>query len=179
MNINMQTQRLLLRPLRAEDATGMFLLDSNNQVLQYLPENLMTSIEDARKKINHIQQQYITNGTGRLAVLHKEDETFLGWCGIKLVTEGYTHGRTGYYDIGYRFLPEYWNKGYAFEAAKACFDYAFTVMNLGELNATVMEGNVASARIAEKLGMHLDCSFIEDGRQWLWYRLANPYAVKQ
>lgn len=174
MNIKLQTDRLLLRPLIAEDAEGMFLLDSDQRVLQYLPEELMTHIEDARRKIHYIQQQYTANGTGRLAVVHKEHNRFIGWCGIKLVTEHSTNGRINYHDIGYRFLPEYWNKGYAFEAAKACFDYAFTAMNLEELNATVMEGNDASAKIAEKLGMHLDSTFTEDGQPWLWYRATRP-----
>src|SRR6218665_3694991 len=153
MDIKLSTARLTLRLLLDEDAAEMFALDADQRVLQYLPEAVMAEPEEALKKIRYIQAQYQKNGIGRWAVIRKSDHAFLGWCGIKKVDDATTNGRTGYYDIGYRFLPQYWGQGYAFEAAEACLRYGLDILGLEELHATVMKGNTASARIVEKLGM--------------------------
>lgn len=167
-----ETERLLLRGLNENDAEQILQLDSAEAVLRYLPVMPIETIAQAREGIAYIRKQYSENGTGRLAMIRKEDGAFLGWCGIKWVNDHETNGKTNYYDIGYRLLPEFWNKGYAFEAAQACCDYAFTIPRLEALHATVMEGNTASARIAEKLRMALVSRFEEEGKAWRWYTLA-------
>lgn len=172
----LQTARLLLRPFDDSHAEGLFALDQSEAVLKYLQGKPMTDIRQANDVIGNIQAQYKRNGIGRWAVIREADRRFLGWCGIKKVDDAVTNGRTNYYDIGYRFLPEFWRKGYAFEAAAASLQYAFQDLHVQEVHATVMMGNVASARIAEKLGMHLTETFIENDRQWYWYTIQHTPA---
>lgn len=171
MKTYLETERLILRELDETDATGILQLDSEPEVLRYLPLNPIHTLDEAREVIQYIRKQYEENGTGRLAMIRKEDKAFAGWCGIKLVNDQPTNGRLNYYDIGYRLLPSFWSHGYAFEAAQACADHAFENMKVEALHATVMQGNIASARIAVKLGMHLVAYFEEEGRQWDWYTL--------
>jgi len=167
-----ETERLLLRGLTEADAEQILQLDSAEEVLRYLPVTPIHTLAQAREVIAYIRKQYTENGTGRLAMIRKEDGVFMGWCGIKWVNDHETNGRINYHDIGYRLLPAFWSKGYAFEAAQACCAYACATLGLEELHATVMEGNVASARIAEKLGMQLVSRFEEEGKPWRWYTLA-------
>ncbi|RZL19634.1 MAG: N-acetyltransferase [Pedobacter sp.] len=174
MDLQIQTDRLILRLVQDGDAAGFFELDSNPEVLRYLPGQPMTDMEEAYRKVRYIQVQYRDHGIGRWTMTDRLTGAFMGWCGIKYVTDAATNGRYNYYDLGYRLLPAYWRKGYAFEAAAACVDYAWQTLKLEGLHATVMAGNAGSARIAEKLGMTLTATFMEDGCGWLWYTGLHP-----
>ncbi len=168
MQVFTETERLLLRELGEEDAPGILAMEDAT-VRRYLPGALLSTIEEAKEMIGYIRKQYIDNGIGRWAMVRKEDGAFIGWCGIKLVNEKPTNGKINYYDIGYRLLPAYWNKGYALEAARAVKRYAFDVLQIDALHATIMQGNTASERIAERLGMHCVTHFEEEGQHWNWY----------
>ena len=61
-------------------------------------------------------------------------------------------------ELGYDFRSAYWNQGYATEAARAVRDYAFDVLHLPKLVSLIRVGNLASKRVAEKVGMH----FVEE-----------------
>ncbi|GAB3227002.1 GNAT family N-acetyltransferase [Hymenobacter seoulensis] len=167
---NLETPRLLLREMRLSDAPGVLALDSDPTVLRYVPNKAISTLAEAEAIIRYIRQQYERNGIGRWAVVHQDTQEFIGWCGIKLVNDSEVNGRSNYYDIGYRLLPRHWGQGYASEAAAASMRYAQSVLKLPEINATVMQDNLASRRILEKLGMHLQQNFTEpDGSLWCWY----------
>lgn len=53
-----------------------------------------------------VRQQYVDNGIGRWAVVEKESGLFIGWAGLKIETNVNDHA--SFYDLGYRFLPEFW-----------------------------------------------------------------------
>lgn len=180
MKIYTETPGLLLREMIIEDAPGLLAMDSDPAVYRYLDGTGIQSLEEAEAVVRYIRQQYRDNGIGRWALVRKKDEAFLGWCGIKLVNDAVTDGRTGYYDIGYRLLPAFWGQGYAGEAARAALHYAFGPLALEELWATVMTSNQASERIVLRLGMQPSGSFVQEGREWSWYRLDRTgYAANQ
>lgn len=56
-------------------------------------------------------------------------------------------------DIGYAFLPQYWQKGYALEGAKALLKYTETVLKIDTVIAITSLKNTASQNLLEKLGM--------------------------
>lgn len=167
------TPRLLLRPFVAADALGILALDSDPEVRRYVPGPLLTALEEAAGVVDYIRAQYARNGIGRWAVERRADGAFLGWCGLKLVDDHVTNGRTHYHDLGYRLLRRHWGQGYASEAAEASLRYGFGVMKLPVLHATVMQANLASRRVVEKLGFGLSAEFEENGAPWYWYEKAN------
>ena len=107
MKIFTETERLILRELLEEDAAGILTMDKDPEVLRFLPGAMINSLEDAVQVVRYIRKQYVDNGVGRWAMVRKEDQAFIGWCGIKRGNDRPTNGKTDYYDIGYRMLPAY------------------------------------------------------------------------
>lgn len=174
MKIFIETQRLILREIVAADKQYILQLDSDPEVLRYLPVPVMRTLEEAEITIDYIRKQYKENGIGRWAVILKQSNDFVGWCGIKLVNDSVVNGQSNFYDLGFRLLEKHWNKGFATEAARACIDYAFNEMDLKEIHATVMFGNLASCHVLEKLGMTKKEDFLdESGLICDWYTLAR------
>lgn len=140
------TQRLNLRNLTPADAESFYLLNADPEVIRYTGDNAFTDIEAAREFLEGYDH-YEKYGFGRWAVIRKEDNEFLGWCGLK-----YTH-ETDEYDIGFRFFRKYWNKGYATEAAKACLDHGLHDLKIKTIIGRAMKANTASTKVLEKIGM--------------------------
>nr|WP_199158076.1 GNAT family N-acetyltransferase [Pedobacter sp. ASV2] len=170
MKIFAETERLLLRELLPEDINGLLQLDSDPEVHQYLGQKTISTIEESSQNLNYIRQQYIDNGIGRWAVIEKQTNQFIGWSGLKLITE-LTNGHINYYDLGYRFIKEYWGKGYATESAKASISYAFNQLKANEVYAIADIDNLASIKILEKLGLKRINIFQYDGKPHHWLKI--------
>lgn len=168
-----ETERLLLRELLLSDADGMFELDSNPNVHLFLGNKPVKDIDESLHQIKNIQQQYEDLGTGRWAVILKETNEFLGWSGIKFITNEINNHKD-FYEIGYRFIEKHWGKGYATEAGKAFIDHAFNVMKVEALYAYADAGNENSRKILEKLGLRYVNSFEYEEELEVWYELKNP-----
>lgn len=169
----LQSERLLYRELQDSDDEAMFALDSDPEVHHYLGNNPLTDIKQSREYIKIVQEQYRTNGIGRMAVILKETNEFIGWAGLKL--EHNVNGHDQFYDVGYRFMQKYWGNGYASEAAKFFVDYGFKVLKLKKINACAVIENIGSRKALEKAGL----KYIEDfdygeGEICAWYELDNP-----
>lgn len=135
-----------------EDEQGIFQLDSNPQVTKYLHMEQMTTVEEAQQVIQRVRQQYLDFGIGRWTVIEKDTGDFIGWCGLKWITD-HESGKTDFHDVGYRLIPTAWGKGYATESTIAALQYAFTGMNLKEVIGMCHEENKASRRVLEKCGL--------------------------
>jgi len=141
------SERLLFRRFSLDDASFIHIMNSDPLVLKYVHE-LPSTPERAIQRLQHsILPHYQEHGYGRWAVILKESNDCIGWCGLKFRPE---RKET---DLGYRFIPAYWGKGYAFEAASACLDYGFNQLQLDRITATAHVENLASLRIIEKCGM--------------------------
>ncbi|EIA07679.1 GNAT family N-acetyltransferase [Flavobacterium frigoris] len=172
-----ETERLILRKLIPSDDEAMFLLDNNQNVHRYLGNKPVTSIEESREYINNIQIQYIQNGVGRFAVILKETNEFIGWAGLKFITEP-VNERQNFYDIGYRFIEDYWGKGYGQEAAKAWLDYGFNQLKIQKICAYADIENKGSRKILEKIGLQQISEFDDEGTACVWLELTKTDYLK-
>ena len=168
-----ETDRLVLRELLFSDVDGLFELESNPNVHLFVGNKPVTHIDECRAYVEFIHQQYKDFGTGRWAVILKETNEFLGWSGIKFITNEINNHKD-FYEIGYRFIEKHWGKGYATEAGKAFIDYAFNEMKVEALYAYADAGNENSRKILEKLGLRYVNSFEYEGELEVWYELKNP-----
>ena len=174
MNLQLETNRLLLRPLELTDAAAMFAMDNNPNVHQYLWQKPTQTIEESLKIIEFVQAQYQKNGIGRFATILKETNEFIGWTGIKYIYDHIENVNTNFYDYGYRLNENFWNKGYATEASVAWLEYGFKQMNIKTMNAYTHSENEASNHILQKIGFQ----FLEDYPDeekviWKWWQMKN------
>ncbi|MFP4846407.1 GNAT family N-acetyltransferase [Winogradskyella sp. PE311] len=171
MTISIETERLILRPLTESDTKDFFELDSNPNVHIYLGNNLVTHIKESEAAIKNILQQYKVNGIGRLAIIDKQTNEFLGWSGLKF--EKQLRKEFNYYDLGYRLKEQYWGNGYATEAAIASLDYGFNDLKLKEICAAADVNNLASNAILKKIGLQTKGQFTYEGSLCNWYILKH------
>ncbi len=141
------SKRLLFRQFTIDDAALIHHMNNDSLVLKYVHELPSTPERALERLQNSILTHYQQYGYGRWAVQLKGSNDFIGWCGLKFRPE---RNET---DLGYRFIPSYWGKGYATEAAIACLDYGFSHLQLNRITATAHIENTASLRIIEKCGM--------------------------
>jgi RimJ/RimL family protein N-acetyltransferase len=152
----METARLWLREMTPADAGLLKMLNDDPQVLQYTGDMAFASEEEARQFLEGYEQYRLFN-RGRWAVIRKEDNAFMGWCGLKY------HPDTGQTDLGFRLMKRYWNHGYTTEAARACLAYGFDQLGLAEIYAQVRQENTASVKVLKKLGLRLVGPALFDG----------------
>jgi len=176
MKIHLETDRLRLRDLSEQDLDGMFALDSDPEVHQYLGKKPITEKVAALNYIKDIKKQYTERGIGRWAVELKETGEFIGWCGLRLYNDYTFNNHTNFYDIGYRLRPKFWGKGYATEASKACLAYAWNVLKLEKVYGITEKENEASHKVLLKIGFdYLEDFYHEPHNMMLrWYSIAKP-----
>ncbi len=164
MNVILETNRLLLRELTSDDAEDFYRLNLNPNVIRYTGNSAFKSIEEAREFLENYKD-YQVNGYGRWAVILKDSNQFLGWCGLKL---GEMENET---DIGFRFFEEEWNKGYATESANACLHYGFAKLNLKRIIGRAMKENKASLKVLQKIGLKYEKEAELDGKPAVIYTI--------
>lgn len=168
-----ETQRLILRPIEDFDAEGIFELDSNKEVHKYLGNNPIKTMDQAKQVVAFIKTQYKERGIGRHVAIEKETGKFIGWSGLKLNKDDKEelNGKQNFYDIGYRFIPEFWGKGYATESSIAMLKYGFENLNVNKIVGAAEVGNTASNKILKKIGLKFVNSFVFDNTLCNWYEL--------
>ncbi|WP_442587346.1 GNAT family N-acetyltransferase [Pedobacter sp. AW31-3R] len=172
MKIIAETDRLILREVESTDKEAFFILDADPEVHRFLGNKPVTTITEAEQMIEFIKKQYIDNGIGRWAVIDKKTNDFMGWSGLKYITE-LTNNHIGYYDIGYRLIRKYWGRGYATESAEAALDYGFEQLRLLSIYGIADTRNMASRHVLEKIGLIDIEEFILEGESHRWLELTR------
>jgi RimJ/RimL family protein N-acetyltransferase len=173
LQIFIETDRLILREIIPSDYQGVFDLDADSEVHKYLGNKPIQNVQQAKDTIDFIRRQYLENGIGRWAMVKKNTNNFIGWAGLKLITEE-INNQTNYYDLGYRLIRKYWGKGYATEAAKAAIAYGFNRLNLKEIYGMADTNNTDSRHVLEKVGMQYIENFDYLGKSHCWFKVSNP-----
>ena len=146
---NLETERLILRPLTVDDRDAIFKWTGDPRVNKYM-------IYPLYKKVDEVNDW--------VATLY-EDEKKLDY-GFVLKSTGELIGSGGLYyhedidvwSVGYNLAYDYWNNGYTPEAIKRILEYAQSKYKVRAIAGTFAIGNEGSRRVMEKLGM----SFYED-----------------
>jgi ribosomal-protein-alanine N-acetyltransferase len=144
---NLETERLLLRRVDANDINEIFALRSNPETMKYIPRPLVKTDEDALEHIAMIDSKIDSNEGINWAITLKGNPKLIGVIGhYRIKPENYRA------ELGYMLLPEYHGKGIVSEAVKEAVKYGFQVMKLNSLEAIIDPDNHASAKVLEKNG---------------------------
>ena len=168
MNIKVETDRLILREFNEKDFEAVYDFGSNLEVNKLTGDKLIESLEGAKNIIKNIwKKEYKKYGYGRWATIYKPDNKIIGFTGLKYLPE---FNET---DIGFRFLPEYWNKGIATEASKEIIKYGFKNLKLDRIIGIAMPENIGSCKVLEKVGLsfYKKDDYDGDGGMYNWYKI--------
>jgi RimJ/RimL family protein N-acetyltransferase len=115
------------------------------------------------------------NGYGLFSVILKENNLLIGDCGL----EHSDYNGKPCVELGYDFLSQYWNRGFATESANAVKKFAIETKNIDSniLCSFIRKTNTASVRVSEKLGMHKLKEFKKNDTEYFLYGFSD-YLVK-
>ncbi|HEX3282956.1 MAG TPA: GNAT family N-acetyltransferase [Pyrinomonadaceae bacterium] len=146
----LETDRLILRRLSLEDAEFILRLLNEPSWLQFIGDKGVRSLEDARSYIlQGPLEMYSRLGFGLYLVELRNEGLPIGMCGL------IKRDSLPDVDIGFAFLPAYWGKGYAYEAASAVMAHG-KELGLNRIVAITSPDNDSSARLLEKLGLRFE-----------------------
>ena len=149
--IELNTERLLVRGFDTNDAEFILELLNQPSFIQFIGDKGVRSVDDARNYITTGPiESYQRHGFGLYLVELKDRKVTIGMCGV-LKRESLPDP-----DLGFAFLPEYWGKGYAFEAASAALDQARDFFKLARILAITNPDNDASIKLLAKLGFQFE-----------------------
>lgn len=163
-----ETERLIIRPTSESDADFIFELLNTPKWLQFIGDRNIKTVENAKayiveKMIPQLERLGFSNNT----VIRKQDMQKIGTCGL--------YDREGIegIDIGFAFLPEYEQKGYAFEAANRLKQAAFEEFGHNMMSGITLKENTSSQKLLEKLGLSFveTISLANDPEELLLYRI--------
>lgn len=168
----LETARLQLRPMRADDVDALLAIFADPKVMAAFhtpPFDRAQMMQWVQRNLDH----QATHGYGLFSVLSKANGLLIGDCGLELIEVEGAHVA----ELGYDFRSDYWNQGYATEAAQTVRDYAFQQLQLPSLISLMRVGNMPSRRVAEKIGMRYVGDITRYRHQYWQYRLDHETAT--
>ena len=164
--MKIETGRLILRDFVTEDWQRIFDYGSDPLYLRYYEWTERTP-ESVQEFVGWFlaHQQHVSRIKFQLAITLKSNNLLIGNCGVRMDEVDAVEA-----DIGYELDPNYWNHGYATEAAHAIMDFGFRRFGVHRIWADCVADNVGSAHVLQKLGMKLEGHLRENhhykGRWW-------------
>ena len=166
----LETKRMWFRRLMPDDLEALYALYSDRETRQYFPDGTLT-YEETKEEL-----EWFLNGhpkhpeLGLWATILKENNTFIGRCGLLPWT---LEGREEV-EVAYLIDKRYWRQGLGTEAALGVRDYGFEKLNLSRLICMVDPGNVASAKVARNIGMTLEKETEDEFGPFLLFSMSRP-----
>lgn len=171
--MELTTDRLILRDFVFEDWPDVLAYQRDPRYLRYYPWT-DRSPEDVQRFVQMFldQQAVRPRLKYQLVITLKTTGRLIGNCGVRMKSSDAHEA-----DIGYELAPDQWGHGYATEAARAMIEFGFTHLKVHRIWSWCIADNVASARVLERLGLHLEGRLHENeffkDRWWdtLWYAI--------
>jgi RimJ/RimL family protein N-acetyltransferase len=148
----LETERLLLRRLVLDDLDALFELYRDEEIRRYFPEGVLDYAQTKE------ELEWFLNGHPRFpelglwATVNKETGEFMGRCGLL----PWTIEDRQEVEVAYLLGKKFWGQGFASEAALAIVQYAFENLDLSRLICLIDPENLASVKVAERIGMRLE-----------------------
>jgi len=149
---NQQTERLLFRGIQSADAEQWMEFFRDSKSFLYWPEERGTPEQECKKWYEKQAHRYANGLGGMNALIEKSSGLLIGHAGL-LVQE--VDGKEEL-EIAYSLLPQFWNKGYAIEAAQKCKTFAFENNYSESLISIISFPNLPSQKVAIRNGMTIE-----------------------
>jgi RimJ/RimL family protein N-acetyltransferase len=147
----LETERLVLRPWTREDIDVYAEIYGNDDVMRFSFTRRGLTREESEQYLERMVRHFEERGYGYWAVIPKDVGRIVGYTGLQL--PWWFKELLPAVELGYRYHPDYWKRGYATEAGAAALTHGFDVVGLDEIIAIYEPDNVDSGRVMERLGM--------------------------
>lgn len=138
-----QTERLLIRTLKKEDAEDYFDMMGNPNVMNPIPRDVMSREESNKHLNNMLNTEHTASDKKVWAIELKSENKFIGLCAFLKNNENED-------EIGYRLREKYWRKGLGTEVTIGLLNYGFNQLKMDKITADVNSQNLNSVKILEK-----------------------------
>jgi RimJ/RimL family protein N-acetyltransferase len=139
-----ETDRLLLRRLTADDVDELVAIHAEPEVIRFMG---VFDRARVREWLHQNERDWAEHGYGRLAIAERATGRLLGRSGLKRWPQFQET------DVGWLLRPDVWGKGMATEAGRACTEWGFEQLQLPYITAMIRADNGRSIRVAERLAM--------------------------
>jgi RimJ/RimL family protein N-acetyltransferase len=177
--IEFETPRLRLRQWRESDLAPFAALAADPEVMAFLLP--LPTRADSDALAERLKARIDENGWGFWAVEHKDSGEFAGFTGLNVPLAALPFSPC--VEIGWRFGRKWWRQGFASEAARGALQIGFERLGFDEIVAFTAVGNLRSAAVMERIGMHEDVAGAFDHpalpeghalRRHRLYRISRP-----
>ena len=153
MPLPLQTERLVIRPYRDDDATALHDVFGSPEVMRWTPSPPSKDVAETAQRLARTMAFTARQppGFGLWALELKTPSEFLGQVGLFPV-----EGKGPEVEVAYELAPRVWGHGYATEAARGVFDYARANLEWPRIVSVIHPDNVRSLRVAERSGLRRD-----------------------
>lgn len=173
-----ETERLLLRPPRPEDAADLTVAYGDPETMRFMGDGSTQTEEQVEQAIRFWLGRWEKNGIGLFALESRETgrvvgrSGFLVWDTASWETSSFDEaGERADVELGWMVAREHWGHGYATEAATALRDWGAAERGLSRLISLIRPGNVRSVRVAEKIGERYEGEIVMGGLPAMLYAL--------
>jgi ribosomal-protein-alanine N-acetyltransferase len=158
--------------MRVSDAEDMYAYAKRPSVTEYLTWNPHIGVEETREYLTYVAQRYRTGDFYDWSVVEKESGHMVGTCGFTSFSCPNDSA-----EIGYVLNPDYQGRGLATEAVRRVLAFGFEELGLHRIEARFIEGNTASRRLMERVGMTFEGYARESMRIKGRYRTIGTCAI--
>ena len=147
--INLETERLILRKFKIEDAEYMYNnWAGDSEVTKYLSWQTHPNIEKSKEIIKSWIENYSKNDFYNWAIVLKENNQAIGSIGAAKNDDSIEMVH-----IGYCISKKYWNKGITSEAFERIIKFFFEEVKLNRIESCHNEKNIYSGKVMIKCGL--------------------------
>ena len=165
--VTLETDRLRLRMFREDDLEAYARICADPEVMRYLGEGRTLSRTEAWRQMAMILGHWQLRGFGLWAVEERSTGALVGRIGL-FQPEGWPG-----LECGWMLARPHWGKGYATEAARRSLEHAFGALGQSHVISLIRPGNVASIRVARRLGER------HEGRTTLYGQEVEVYGISR
>lgn len=169
-----ETKRTLIDRICVDDASFFVLLVNTPDWLRYIGDRNVADETDARRFLEEgFFKSYRENGFGYYLIRDKPSRDPIGICGFLKKPD------LANPDFGFALLPEYYNRGLAFEASQAILEFGIQRFSFNVLDAVTCKENTRSMRLLQKLGFEREGSVDgDDANDLVLFRWHNNRRVE-
>jgi Acetyltransferases, including N-acetylases of ribosomal proteins len=145
----LESDRFILREVKEQDCISLFEIYSDEETIKYQQMATMQTVEQAQKSVQAFRQGFKNRKFIRWCIAAKENDIVIG-----LITLHDFNTCNSQAEIGFMINKKYWRQNIMSEVAKEIIRFAFEVIRLQRLEASIHPDNIASIKLSEKLGFN-------------------------